>query len=359
MTKSPITQQDFQQNPTRPGNSVCKTTPLVNESENDYKRTIKNTDHFLVVKKGYFSVHSFALRLASAVRRCGNPVLVGLDPRLENLPSVLQPEVTDFESQARAYRDFCFEIIDVLADLVPAVKPQAAFFEELGPYGLSALHEVILYARDHDLLVILDGKRNDIGSTAVAYARAYIGGSESAWQADALTVNPYLGDDSLQPFIDTAVESDTGVFVLVKTSNPGGSMFQDLRAEGLPLYQHVAWHVACLASQTIDDSGYGAIGAVVGATYPDELAELRQTMKNAWILVPGFGSQGGSAHDVRPAFDETGLGAIINSSRAIIFAYQRPEFRDRFGPQQWQTSVEAAANAMIDELRSETPVGEL
>ena len=266
----------------------------------------------------------------------------------------------DRSEQASAFGTFCRGVIDVVSPLVSAVKPQAAFFERLGPPGMQALAEVIDYSHKRGLLVILDGKRNDIGSTATAYADGFLGpGGQSAWGADAMTVSPYLGDDSLKPFVDIAVERSAGVFVLVKTSNPGGGMFQDLVADGRPLYSHVAGYVETLARQTAGDCGYGAVGAVVGATYPEQLAELRAAMPHTWFLVHGFGSQGGTAGDVAAAFDERGRGAIVNSSRAIIFAHRRPEYAERFGSSRWQEAVEAATRDMIEQLRSETPAGKL
>ena len=225
---------------------------------------------------------------------------------------------------------------------------------------MSALADVIGYAHDSRLIVILDAKRNDIGSTAAAYAKAYLGsGGASPWGADALTVNAYLGRDSLQPFVDTATETGSGIFVLVKTSNPGGGMFQDLPTNGRPLYARVAEEVQRLAAETVGQCGYGSVGAVVGATYPSQLSQLRAEMPQSWILVPGYGSQGGTARDVAGALDDRGFGAMINSSRAIIFAYSRPEYRDRFGPSRWQQAVEAATGEMIEQLRSETPAGKL
>jgi len=301
----------------------------------------------------------FASRLAAAVRRCGNPVVVGLDPRRQSLPAPLQPVSEDQVTVADSYRNFCQAVIDVVAPLVPAVKPQSAFFEQLGPAGLDALAQTIRYAREKELLVILDGKRNDIGSTAMAYAQGYLAGPASPWQADALTVSPYLGDESLQPFLQTAVASGTGIFVLVKTSNPGGGMFQDLPVHDLPLYHHVAKHVESLAAESVDTSGYGVAGAVVGATYPEQLTEMRRVMPHAWILVPGFGSQGATARDVAGAFAPDGLGAVVNSSRGIIFAHSLPEYRDQFGDHRWQEAVEAATRKMIEELRSATSAGQL
>lgn len=308
------------------------------------------------------AVPPFADRLYAAIDRCGNPVLVGLDPRVESLPEGLLPDEGQAPpaAAAAAYGRFCRGVIDVVAPLVPAVKPQAAFFEQLGPDGMIVLAEVIAYAREKGLLVILDGKRNDIGSTAAAYARGMLGGSgQSPWGADALTVSPYLGDDSLRPFVDVAVERGAGVFVLVKTSNPGGKMLQDLVANGRPIYRHIAEYVERQAVETIAQCGYGAVGAVVGATYPEQLAELRAAMPHTTFLVPGFGSQGGTARDVAAAFDQHGRGAVINNSRGIIFAHAAKPYSERYGSARWQEAVEAAARDMIEQLRVETPAGKL
>jgi orotidine-5'-phosphate decarboxylase len=301
----------------------------------------------------------FSDRLASAIRRCRNPVLVGLDPRAQQLPAGLAPSGAGSRADwAAAYARFCTLVVDVVASLVPAVKPQAACFEQLGAHGMQALAEVIAHARRRGLLVVVDGKRNDIGSTATAYADGFLG-SDSAWRADALTVSPYLGDDSLRPFVDVAQERGCGVFILVKTSNAGGGQFQDLVVDGLPLYRHVGRYVEGLSVETAASVGYGAVGAVVGATYPEQLAELRGEMPHAWLLVPGFGSQGGTARDVAGAFDPAGLGAVINNSRGIIFAHARPEFAQRFGAARWQEAVEAATHEMIEQLRAETTAGKL
>ena len=304
----------------------------------------------------------FADRLDAAVRRCRNPVLVGLDPRAESLPEGLLADAKNAGpgETAAAYGKFCRGVIDVVAPLVPAVKPQAAFFEQIGPAGMSVLAEVIRYAQQKGLLVIFDGKRNDIGSTATAYAQGLLGaGGQSPWGADALTVSPYLGDDSLQPFVDVACERAAGIFVLVKTSNPGGGMLQDLIAANRPVYRHVAEYVEGLAAQTTGQCGYGAVGAVVGATYPEQLAELRAEMPHTWFLVPGFGSQGGTARDVAAAFDPQGRGAIVNNSRGIIFAHQKKPYSERYGAAGWQEAVEAATRDMIEQLRAETPAGKL
>jgi len=297
----------------------------------------------------------FIDRLASAVKEKRTPILVGLDPRRGNLPQELQPTSNDHSDCADASREFCCDVIDAVAEEVAVVKPQMAFFEELGPHGMQALYKVIGHARKKGLLVILDGKRNDIGSTAQAYAAAYLG-EDSAWRADALTVSPYLGDDSLEPFVTTAVKQDAGVFVLVKTSNPGGKTFQDLTVGGgSPLYLRVGELVENLAKRTAGRCGYGAVGAVAGATYPAQLKELRGRMPHSWLLVPGFGAQGAGAADVADAFDVEGSGAIINSSRGIIFAYEREEYKERYGQNKWRQAISAAAREMRQQLCDHTP----
>jgi orotidine-5'-phosphate decarboxylase len=309
----------------------------------------------------YVGMKTFGEKLAVAVREKKTPVLVGLDPRWESLPEGIRNRSGDSDAivKAEGYAEFCRGVIDAVALLVPAVKPQVAFFEELGPPGMQALADVVGFARSRGLLVIVDAKRNDIGSTAAAYAAAYFGEPASAaWPGDALTVSPYLGDDSLEPFVSAARQHGGGVFVLVKTSNPGGGQFQDLICDGRPLYRHVAEYAERLASKDIGPSGYGSVGAVVGATYPEQLTELRAAMPHAWLLIPGYGSQGGSAKDVAGGFDDAGLGAIVNNSRGIIFAHRRNEFA-KFGEARWQAAVEAATREMIDALAAETAAGQL
>ncbi len=293
---------------------------------------------------------SFSDRLAAAIKKKNNAVCVGLDPRWSQLPSTIRRRVESIgQTPATGFRRFCFEVIDVVAPLVPVVKPQMAFFEQYGPSGMQALWEVIHYANEKGLLVILDGKRNDIGSTATAYANAYLGaGERSAWGADALTVSPYLGEDSLEPFIERCNQVQAGIFVLAKTSNPGSGFLQDLEIEGTTIAERVADWIENVNARNPGECGYGSVGAVVGGTYPEELAEMRKRMPHTWILVPGYGAQGGKADDVMGAFDSNGLGAIVNSSRNIIFAY---EGRKGSANDDWQTSVEAAAKEMIGALR--------
>jgi orotidine-5'-phosphate decarboxylase len=297
---------------------------------------------------------SFSQRLAQAIQSKGNAVCVGLDPRVSQLPSMLRESRSSSGLSAAAIvRTYCFGLLDVVASKVPIVKPQVAFFEKLGPEGMEVLRSVAERANELGLLVLLDAKRGDIGSTAEAYASAYLGaGKRSAFGGDALTVNPYLGDDTLEPFVDRAVAKQAGVFVLVKTSNPGSGFLQDLSVDQRTISQRVAAWVQTTNESLRAGEPYGPIGAVVGATYPDELVAMRQQMPNAWLLIPGYGSQGGTAADVAGAFHDNGLGAIVNSSRGIIFAYQREEFRKQ---NDWQVAVEKATDHMIADLRAHCP----
>ncbi len=312
-------------------------------------------------------MHNFSDRLNHAIQTKKTPALVGLDPRFDWLPEeIIKSAESRHENKAdivaAAFEEFCYRIIDVVAPLVPAVKPQAAFFEEWGPAGCAALQRVIKKARDAGLVVICDAKRGDIGSTAEAYARGYLAGEnpESAlWASDCLTVNPYLGSDTLEPFVNVAAERGAGIYVLVRTSNPGAGTFQDRKTDGTNLYECVAAAVEELALKTKGTGNYGAIGAVVGATYPEELSQLRALMPHTPLLVPGYGSQGAGAGDVAGAFDESGLGAIINSSRGINFAIRKAPYSEKFAPTEWEQAIEAATHDMISDLATHTPAGNL
>jgi orotidine-5'-phosphate decarboxylase len=306
----------------------------------------------------------FADRLWTAVRRVGNPILVGIDPRTEDLPpGFLDRFPADRPGIGSALRAFGCGVVDAVAGRVPAIKFQSAFYEAHGPHGVAAMHASAQYAGEHGLIVVIDGKRNDIGSTAEAYARAYLGKVpvgdrfEPTWHADALTVNPYLGTDGVLPFIKVAARENKGVFVLVKTSNTSAGEFQDLMADGKPVYRHVADRLAGWAADHRGDSGYSLVGAVVGATYPAQLAELRAALPGVIFLVPGYGTQGGSGADVAPAFDASGLGAVVNNSRGLTFAYKRPAFA-RFGSD-WQAAIREAVREMADDLAQNTTAGKL
>lgn len=281
----------------------------------------------------------FADRLLRACRAKGNALCVGLDPRWDMLPAEIRAR---HGTVAPAYEEFCLRVLDVVAPLVPVVKPQSAFFEACGPAGLTALQAVLRHARERGLMTILDSKRNDIASTATAYADAVFG-PHAVWPADAMTINPYLGRDAVEPFLASARKVDAGVFVLVRTSNKGAGQFQDLECAGKSLYRHVAEAVAAWAAERVGQCGYGDVGAVVGATHPAELAQIRQWVPNVLFLVPGYGAQGGSAADVAAAFRADGTGAVVNSSRGITFAFSPSEPR-------WEAAVEHATRTAMDDL---------
>jgi orotidine-5'-phosphate decarboxylase len=293
----------------------------------------------------------FADRLAAGIRSKKTALCVGLDPRWDGLPSDIRNRHADgsLRGVARAFEEFSLRIIDVVAPLVAVVKAQAAFFEACGPAGLEGLQRVLGHAHRRGLMTILDGKRNDIAATAAAYAEASFAGVNvdgrllPVWDADAITVNPYLGRDAVEPFLKCARQSERGVFVLVRTSNPGAGQFQDLQCEGKPLFMHVAEAVAGWSKEHLGKCGYGDVGAVVGATYPQELAALRRQAPDVVFLVPGFGAQGGSAADIMPAFDDRGLGAVVNSSRGISMAFPPNE-------PAWEGRVEAATRTAIESL---------
>lgn len=299
----------------------------------------------------------YSQRMADAIVAKRSPLVVGLDPRLESLPQIVASSLgSDLQQQAQAYVQFCHGVIDAVADIVPAVKPQFAFFEELGPHGMLALKSVTQYATSKGLLVVGDGKRGDIGSTAIAYASAYLG-QKSPWGMDCLTVNPYMGSDSLQPMVDIARHRDAGLFFLVKTSNPGSGDLQDQHCQQGTIYQHVAKlvHGLCLQEDArTGPDGLTEIGAVVGATYPQQLEELRKAMPKAWILIPGFGAQGGTASDTAAGFLPSGLGAIVNSSRGVIFAFDKSDTSAN-----WTQAVRAAAVKATEQLRCDTAAGNL
>jgi len=272
---------------------------------------------------------------------------VGLDARLERIPSFLCEET---DSAAECLLAFNRQIIEAVAEHVVAAKPQVAFYEMYGPAGVAAFAETCRCAKQHGLVVIADVKRGDIGSTAAAYARAYLGPADeqgrAAFDVDAVTINPYLGSDSVEPFLAEAQASGKGLFVLVKTSNKSSAEIQELQASGKPVYEHVAKLVSKWAQRLPGRRGYSGVGAVVGATFPEQAAALRKLLPGVPFLVPGYGAQGGSAQDVACCFDEDGYGAIVNSSRGIIFAYEGAQWEER----QFAEAAAAAARRMKQEI---------
>lgn len=275
----------------------------------------------------------FADRLLSACRAKGAPVCVGLDPVLEKLPRELHRL-----SPADACERFCRDVVDAVADLVPCVKPQAACFERYAGAGFEAMMKVVAHAQRRGLLVIADVKRGDIGVSAAHYAQAFAA-------ADAVTVSPYLGEDALRPFLEIAVERGSGVFVLVRTSNPSGDALQSLRlTDGRTLSDAVADLVTKLGDEHLGVCGFSHVGAVVGATRPADAAALRQRMTRQIFLVPGFGAQGGTARDVKACFHPDGRGAIVTASRSVIYPCETVDRED------WAAAVRRAAAQFRDEI---------
>ncbi|MEE0266057.1 MAG: orotidine-5'-phosphate decarboxylase [Acutalibacteraceae bacterium] len=276
-------------------------------------------------------------RLIEKIVEMQNPTVAGLDPKLAFIPEYIKEEAyakygKTLEGAAEALLVYNKGLIDALCDIVPAVKPQAAYYEMYGWQGVKVLAETIEYAKSKGMFVITDGKRNDIGTTMEAYATAHLGltdiegDSVTAFGADALTVNGYLGSDGIKPVINVSQKMDTGMFVLVKTSNPSSGELQNLQLQSEEtIYHHMGNLCEQWGEELMGKYGYSGVGAVVGATYPEQLTELRKALPHTFFLVPGYGAQGGTADDIAGAFDENGLGAIVNSSRGIMCAWQKEE----------------------------------
>jgi len=299
----------------------------------------------------------FADRLLNACKKKGNAVCAGIDPRWELLPLAIRQRHAQrtLDAMANAFEEFSLRVLDIVAPLVPIVKPQSAFFEACGPAGMRAQQNVLNKAKSLGLITILDNKRGDIATTAEAYADAALAGTlfdgkrQPVWAADALTVNPYLGRDAIEPFLKSARQCDAGVFVLVRTSNKGASQFQDLACDGKPLYRHVAEAVGAWSAENLGSCGFGDVGAVVGATHPAELALVRQWIPQVVFLVPGYGAQGGSGADTAAAFRADGGGAIVNSSRGITACFKPDELK-------WEEANEHETRATIQDLTKVTPM---
>ena len=306
---------------------------------------------------------NFADRLLAAIAQKKTPLIVGLDPVYPNLPAAITQhrelnDAEDVEAGVDAILEFCTRVLKIVAPHVPAVKINSAFFEQYYWYGCEAFHAVVQEAAAHGLIVIDDAKRGDIGNSSERYAAATLSDPQFASLddtvgPDAVTVNPYMGQDSVAPFIRTAQEFNKGLFVLVRTSNPGAAEIQDmLLQDGTPLYQHVGKLVANWGEAMMGEYGYSAVGAVVGATNPEQLSLLRQQLPHTLFLVPGYGAQGATAADVAKAFKSDGTGAIINSSRAIIYAHQDA----RYAGVDWEKAIEQAVLAAKAEIAAALPM---
>ena len=293
-------------------------------------------------------------KLIKKIKEKDAPIVVGLDPMLSYVPEHIQKQAFSehgetLEGAAAAIFEFNKGIVDATYDLIPAVKPQIAMYEQFGVPGIEAFKKTVDYCKEKGLVVIGDIKRGDIGSTSGAYAVGHIGtvtvGSKSyvPFDEDFVTVNPYLGTDGVKPFIDVCNANDRGIFVLVKTSNPSSGEFQDREIDGRPLYELVAEKVNEWGAMSMDGD-YSNVGCVIGATYPEMGKKLRKLMPNIYILVPGYGAQGGTAEDLKLAFDRNGIGAVVNSSRGIIAAYKKDTYK-KFGEENF---AEASRQAVID-----------
>lgn len=311
---------------------------------------------------------NFADRLNEKIDERGTCAVVGIDPRLGQLPAALVDGAFERHGKTRAAAaaavlEFAKGVIDAVANVVPAVKPQNAFFEIYGPEGASAFAETLAYARSKGLLVISDVKRGDIGSTSAAYAAAHLGvpadiEDGESFQSDAITVNPYLGTDGLAPFVEEAGNFGKGLFVLARTSNPSAVELQNATCEtGEAVFMRAARLAAELGEPLVGDSGFSSVGIVAGATYPEEAGALRKAFPKMLFLVPGYGAQGATAADLAPYFTEHGRGAVVNASRSVIFAWTRKPYSDEFDESSWKEAVRRAAEDMKKDLDCLAPKG--
>lgn len=298
-------------------------------------------------------------RLIDKIQQTGAPIVVGLDPMMKFIPPQIQEAAfalygETLEGAAEAIWQYNKGIVDAVCDLIPAVKPQIAMYEQFGIEGLKVYKRTVDYCREKGLVVIGDVKRGDIGSTSAAYAAGHLGHVQvgertlSGFGTDFITVNPYLGTDGVKPFVDACQKEDKGLFVLVKTSNPSSGEFQDKLIDGRPLYELVAEKVVEWGELSMDGD-YSNVGAVVGATYPEMSRVLRRLMPKTYFLVPGYGAQGGTAKDLKPCFNEDGLGAIVNSSRGIIAAYKQEKYAS-FGAEHFGEAARQAVEDMVADI---------
>lgn len=304
----------------------------------------------------------FIDRLIRNIKRTNNPTVVGLDPKLEYIPDVIKEKSfkeygSGLAGVANGILSFNKALIDSVYDIVPAVKPQLAYYEMYGVEGIRAFAQTCEYAKSKGLIVIVDGKRNDIGTTAQAYSGAYLGKvptgdkEKQVYNIDALTVNAYLGYDGIKPFIEDCEKYEKGIFILVKTSNKSSGQMQDIVAQdGKHIYEKMAELVDEWGSGDLGEYGYSSIGAVVGATWPEQAKVLRQIMKKAYILVPGYGAQGGTAADAVSSFNSDGLGAIINASRSIMCAWKSEKWSQRYDESGFDSAAREEAIRMRDEI---------
>jgi len=299
--------------------------------------------------------------LIEKIKETNNPTVMGLDPRYDMIPEVVRNKYSnDLEGISKAILEYNKELIDNTYDIIPAIKPQLAFYEMFGVEGMKAFKETCKYAKEKGMIVIADAKRGDIGSTAKGYSNAYLGYTpigenkiEVFENIDFLTVNPYLGVDSITPFVEDCIKYDKGIFVLVKTSNPSSGELQDLKLEnGKTVYEHVASLVEKWGENLRGKYGYSSVAAVVGATYPEQLKEIREKAPHTYFLIPGYGAQGGKAEDIALGFDKKGLGGIVNASRSLMCAYKSDKWKEKFTEAEYGKATRAEALEMKEVLNS-------
>lgn len=297
-------------------------------------------------------------KLIDKIKETNNPTVIGLDPRYDMLPNSIKSKYgTDLKDVCKAILEYNYKLIDSVCDIVPAVKPQIAFYEMFGTDGIQAFCDTCKYAKSKGMIVIADMKRGDIGTTAQGYSNAAIGETPvgeknySIFDVDFVTVNPYLGTDGIKPFIEDCKKYNKGIFVLVKTSNKSSGELQDLKLEdGKTVYEKVAELVNEWGKDLVGEYGYSSISSVVGATYPKQLEELRSIMPASYFLIPGYGAQGGKAEDIALGFDEKGLGGIVNASRSLMCAWKSDRWKEKFSDEQFAEATRAEAIRMRDEL---------
>ena len=297
-------------------------------------------------------------RLIDKIKEMNNPTVIGLDPRYDMLPECIKNKYgTDLKDVCKAILEYNYKLIDSVYNIIPAVKPQIAFYEMFGTDGIEVFSQTCKYAKSKGMIVIADMKRGDIGTTAQGYSNAAIGKtpvgekSYSIFDVDFVTVNPYLGTDGIKPFVEDCKKYNKGIFVLVKTSNKSSGELQDLRLEnGKTIYEIVAELVNEWGKDLIGEYGYSSISSVVGATYPKQLEELRKIMPASYFLIPGYGAQGGKAEDIALGFDEKGLGGIVNASRSLMCAWKSDKWKDKYSDKQFAEATRAEAIRMRDEL---------
>ena len=299
-------------------------------------------------------------RLIDKIKQTNNPTVMGLDPRFDMLPKCVTDKYDKtLEGVSKAILEYNKALIDETCDIIPAVKPQIAFYEMFGIPGLEAFKETCKYAKEKGMIVIADIKRGDIGSTAQGYSNAFLGKTkigdheESIFDVDFITVNPYMGTDCVKPFIEDCKKYDKGIFILVKTSNPSSGELQDLKLEnGKEVYMQVAELVEKWGEDLVGKYGYSSVSAVVGATYPEQLEQIRSKAPHTYFLIPGYGAQGGKAEDIALGFDKNGLGGIVNASRSLMCAYKSEIWKNQFTEEEYAKATRAEALRMKEELQT-------